>query len=142
MRRVLPPIILVAALGSVVGSPAQACSLDGKPSAYADGVPAVVVHTIPTVATYAWWAHFAFPRAFRAAQRLRLNEDDRAIRTLLPSSALRRPWRWRFGDGNAQIGDRVTHIYRRPGRYKLSVEAYFPSYGWQAFDTITVTVRR
>jgi len=102
----------------------------------------VVVRTAPTVATYAWWAHFAGPRAFRPGQHIRLNENDKEIRALLPSSALRRPWRWRFGDGDSIVGDRVAHIYRRPGRYKLSVEAYFPSYGWQAFDTITVTVRR
>ena len=147
MRRALYPTAFATALAALapvlaVAPPARACSLDGKPSAYANGVPAVVVHTAPTVATYVWWAHFAFPRAFRAGQHIRLNEDDAAIRKVLPPAAARRHWRWRFGDGNTVIGDRVAHVYRRPGRYKLSVEAYFPSSGWQQFDTITVTVRR
>ncbi len=154
MRRALYSAVLASAataLGSLVAAPIQACSLDGKPSAYANGVPAVVVHTVPTVKTYVWWAHFAFPRAFRAGQHIRLNEDDAVIRKLLPVPALQRPWRWRFGDGDMEIGDRVTHVYRRPGRYKLFVEAYFPcatptsdphTCGWEAFDTITVTARR
>ena len=145
MRRALYSVVLATAattVGSLVAVPAGACSLDGKPSAYANGVPAVVVHTAPTVATYVWWAHFAFPRSFHAGQHIQLHEDDATIRKLLPPAATRRPWRWRFGDGDSVIGDRVTHLYHRPGRYKLAVEAYFPTYGWQQFDTITVTVYR
>lgn len=147
MRRALYPTAFATAIATLAPFLAaapfvRACALDGKPSAYADGVPAVVVRTAPTVATYVWWAHFAFPRSFRAGQHIRFNEDDASVRRLLPPAARSRPWRWRFADGNTLIGDRVAHVYRRPGRYKLSVEAYFPSYGWQAFDTITVTIHR
>lgn len=147
MRRPVVLIVLAAALTpifTVFGTKANACMIDNKPSAYANGTLAATVKTAPTVATYKWWAHFAFPRAFRAGERIHFSENDAQVRKALQGQpdALRRPWRWVFADGHSQVADRVTHAYKQPGRYKLSVEAYFPSYGWQAFDTITVTVRR
>jgi transglutaminase-like putative cysteine protease len=36
----------------------------------------------------------------------------------------------------------VSHVYRHAGRFRVSAEAYFAGYGWQPFDTITLTVRR
>ena len=29
--------------------------------------------------------------------------------------------RWLFGDGGSATGARVTHVYRRPGRYRVKV---------------------
>lgn len=144
MRRLLYALPLAASL-LMLGS-ANGCSLDGKPSAFANGVRAVIVKGAPTVKTWSWWAHFAFPVAFRAGRRIVFHEDDAQVRTVIQPVALRRPWRWRFSDGAAVIGDRATHVYRRPGRYRVYVDAYFPVagpvHGWQPFDTITITVRR
>lgn len=144
--RCLPcvPVLSVSLALTLAGTmSAQACTLDGKPSAFANDVRAVIYSKAPTEATYAWWARFAFPRAFHVGQRIAFHEDDAQIRKVLPSMAdLSRSWRWDFGDKAAQVGDRATHSYARAGRYKVAVEAYFHGYGWQAFDTITITVKR
>src|SRR5689334_3749510 len=96
--------LVAAALAAVLlagtGGYASACTLDGKPSAFANGVRAVTYTKAPTPATYAWWARFAFPTAFHTGEQIRFREDDAQVRKVLPSLAdLRRPWRWRFGEG-------------------------------------------
>ena len=141
MRRLLYPLALAGSLAAIA-APAHACTIDGKPSAYANGVRAVISHEMPTPQTYAAWAHFTFPRAYRAGQRIMFREDDVQVRRLLSRADLRRSWRWRFGDGTARTGDTAAHSYRRAGRYRVSVDAYFRGYGWQAFDSIAITIRR
>ncbi len=138
--------LVAAALAAVLlagaGGYASACTLDGKPSAFANGVRAVTYTKAPTPATYAWWARFAFPVAFHTGQQITFREDDAQVRKVLPSLAdLHRSWRWRFGEGKPVIGDQASHVYRHAGRFRVSADAYFPGYGWQAFDTITITVR-
>ena len=74
MRRLtlsLPACALAIGLVSVAGT-AHACTVDGKPSVFANGTRAVIYKAALTAATYATWAHFAFPRAFRAGQRILL----------------------------------------------------------------------
>ena len=142
MRQVLCALGLAAGLMSVVSRTTSACTIDGKPSAFANDIGAVLYQHPPTPATYAWWARFAFPRAFRVGQHIAFRENDTQVRPLLPLADLTRSWRWEFGDKTAQVGDRVTHRYQHPGRYKVSVEAYFPTYGWEAFDSITITIQR
>jgi len=137
----LPGCVLAIGLLSVAGT-AHACTIDGKPSVFANGTRAVIYKAAPTAATYATWAHFAFPRAFRAGQRILLKEDDALMRTVLPQADLSRSWRWRLGDGTMQTGDTAAHAYRRAGTYKATVDAYFKGYGWQQFDSVTVTVHR
>jgi len=137
----LPACALAIGLASVIGA-AQACTIDGKPSVFANGTRAVIYKAAPTAATYATWAHFAFPRAFRAGQGILLKEDDALMRTVLPQADLTRSWRWHSGDGTARTGDTMTHTYRRAGTYKATVDAYFKGYGWQLFDSVTVTVHR
>ena len=122
--------------------PVTACTIDGKPSAFANGVRAVISHEVPTPQTYASWAHFTFPRAYRVGQRIVFREDDGQVRKLLSRADLKRSWRWRLGDGTARTGDTAAHSYRRAGRYRVSVDAYFPGYGWQAFDSIAIAIRR
>ncbi len=141
MRRFGLSLVSLLAAFAVLSSGAHACSLDGKPSAYADGVRAVLTRGMPTAATYSWWAHFTFARTLQAGRPIRFREDDAQVRPLLLPEALRHSWRWYFGDGGALTSDQATHTYRRPGRYKVQVTAYFPHYGWQAFDQITLTVR-
>jgi len=144
MRRLtlsFPAFALAIGLASGVGA-AHACTIDGKPSVFANGTRAVIYKAAPTAATYATWAHFTFPRAFRAGQGILLKEDDALMRKVLPQADLRRSWRWRLGDGTTQTGDTATHSYRRAGKYKVAVDAYFKGYGWQQFDSVTVTVHR
>jgi hypothetical protein len=142
MRRMLYPAAFVACLAPIVVSNARACLIDGKPSAFANGVRAVLDKQAPTPATWSWWAHFAFPVAFRVGQLIAFHEDDAQVRKVLEPAALRRPWRWRFGDGTSVVGNHATYGYRRPGHYRISVDAYFPGSGWQPFDTISMTVQR
>lgn len=144
MRRLPVVFGLVVGASLAAASSAQACMLDNKPSAYANGVRAVITKGAPTAATYAWWAHFAFPHSLRVGQRVVFREDDAQVRKALPSLLRHspRPWRWRFGDGQSVVGDHPAHAYRRPGRYKVLVQVYGKGYGWQTFDSITATVRR
>jgi len=142
MRQVLCSLGLAAGLVSIVSMTTSACTIDGKPSAFANDIRAVLYQQAPTPATYAWWARFTFPRAFRVGQPIAFHESDAQVRPLLPLADLTRSWRWEFGDKTAQVGDRVTHRYQQPGRYKVSVEAYFPTYGWEAFDSMTITIQR
>ncbi len=130
------------AVGPAAPTPARACAIDGVPSAFADGIRAVIFKGAPTTATYSYWAQFAFPGAYRAGRRITFNEDDARVRPLLKLADLGRSWRWRYGDGGADTGDRAAHSYQRPGRYRVAVDAYYPSYGgWKQFDSITITVR-
>jgi hypothetical protein len=142
MRRSLYALALAASLASIAPLATSACTIDGRPSAFANNMRAVLYTHAPTAATYVWWARFAFPRAFRVGQRITFHENDAQVRPLLPLADLKRSWRWQFGDQTAQVGDRVTHRYQRPGKYKVSVEAYFPRYGWAAFDSITIALQR
>ncbi len=144
MRRLAVALALVGGLTPLIAGPAAACTVDGVPSAMANNTRAVIYKAAPTTATYAYWARFAFPRAFRAGQRIAFNEDDALVRPVLKQADLHRTWRWRFNDGGAaQIGDRVAHSYRRAGKYKVAVEAYYPTAGgWLQFDSITITIAR
>ncbi len=143
MRRTVMALCLAGSLGFCVTGTAGACTVDGKPSAFANSIRAAIFKGAPTAATYTYWARFAFPRSFRAGRRIAFREDDALVRPVLTQANLRRLWRWRFGDGAAQIGDRVTHSYRHAGKYKVAVDAYYPGYdGWAQFDSITITIVR
>lgn len=137
---------LVAAATFAMANSAQACALDNKPSAYANGARSVITTGAPTVATFSWWAHFTFPHALRVGQRVVFREDDAQVRKALPASLQHSPypWRWRFGDGHAAIADRPSHVYRQPGHYKVSVDVYGKVNGkgeWLTFDAITAMVK-
>ena len=41
----------------------------------------------------------------------------------LPARLLHAPWRWAFGDGTTGHGHTVTHVYRAPGDYVVTVAA-------------------
>lgn len=143
MRRAALALCLSAILAGALAESTSACTIDGKPSAFAAGTRAVIARGAPTAATYAYWAIFAFPRAFRQGQRIAFHEDDALVRPLLTQADLARSWRWRFGDGAWALGDHVTHRYRRTGKYKVAVDAYFPTAkGWYQFDSITITIVR
>lgn len=142
MRKVALALALATGLASAVAGTAWACTIDGKPSAFANNTRAVIYKQAPTKATYAWWAHFAFPHTFRVWRPIVFKEDDAQVRKALPLADLRRSWRWNFGDKTSAIGDRTAHVYHRAGKYRVSVAAYFIGYGWETFDSITVSIRR
>lgn len=141
MRRSLTACALAGGLAVILAGSVSACTIDGTPSAIANNTRAIIYKKAPTAATYSTWARFAFPRPYRAGQRIAFREDDALVRPVLTQADLRRSWRWRFGDGASHTGDRVAHTYRRPGTYKVAVDAYYPHYGgWQQFDSITITI--
>jgi hypothetical protein len=41
----------------------------------------------------------------------------------LPARLLHAPWRWEFGDGTTGHGHALTHVYRTPGDYVVTVDA-------------------
>jgi PKD repeat protein len=48
---------------------------------------------------------------------------------------------WRFGDGRSATGVRVRHVYRKPGRYSVTVTAADSS-GQTTTATAAITIRR
>ena len=136
---------LCATLGVMIVAPrpAAACSLDGKPTAFADGRRAVLSTDRDTRATMRTWAPFSFAGRYRARMSLRLAEDQAALQVVLPPGTLRYPWTWTFGDGTSGRGWTVTHRYAHPGVYRITIKAYYPT--WQEyipFDTVRITVVR
>jgi hypothetical protein len=135
-------LLLVAGCILGVSGPARACALDSRPSAYADGqLDRVNAQAPTTAAQLATWTAFVFARSYPVRRAIVFTEDRREVaRTLVPA-ALRRPWRWRFGDGHTAYGWTVRHAYARPGRWRIQVDAYLPSTRqWYSFDQVTVTV--
>jgi len=125
MRRSALTLAFAASLTALIAGPVAACSVDGVPSAFANNTRAVIYKVAPTAATYVYWARFAFPHTYRAGQRITFHEADALVRPVLTT------------------GNRVTHVYRRAGTYKVAVDAYYPHYGgWQQFDSITISVVR
>ena len=133
---------LITCGGIAAGGLAQACTLDQKPSASADGHLAGINRSTPTTQEQlAAWSYFAFPRPFQVGTTVVLTEDRREVaRTLVPS-AMRQPWGWLFGDGSSATGWTVRHAYTRPGPLRISVYAYDPAIGrWTLFDQVTITI--
>lgn len=122
----------------------RGCSLDNKPSVYADGQLAGINPTVPlTSAQLATWAFFAFPRTFRARTAVILTENRREVAQTLIPAAMRRPWRWRFGDGQSAFGWTVRHRYARAGSWRIGVDAFDPgTKKWYNFDQVLIRISR
>jgi len=127
------------------GAAAQACLFSGVASAYADGIVARPVTGAPgDPRQMALWAPFAFRQTFAPGRVLHLREDMREVARSQGAEALH--WRvlWLFGDGARAHGVAVAHAYRRPGIYRVDVQADFvgpsglPS--WHDFDVMDVVV--
>jgi hypothetical protein len=145
MRRMLFRFAAGLALGAalVTGTPlALGCSLDNIPSISADGQLAHFNLQPPTTqAELAIWAKFVFAHAYRTNARVIFSEDRAEVANSLVPSAMLRPWRWDFGDGNHTTGWTVHHAYSRPGTWRISVDAYLPSTKkWYLFDQAEVTI--
>jgi hypothetical protein len=120
---------------------AQACSVDGVPSLSVDGR---LVAVNKSNASSDSWTPFVAPGRYPANHALALREDHARVAAALPPVAFKFPWRWHFGDGATARGTAVSHSYRHPGVYIVSVEAYFvvgTQKQWFTFDKATLHVR-
>ncbi|HWE60496.1 MAG TPA: PKD domain-containing protein, partial [Chloroflexota bacterium] len=134
--------VALAAGTQIGGGLAAACGLDNVPSLFADGQLDRFNNQPPiTAAQLASWAPFILPRRYRTGHAIVFTENRREVAKSLVPAAMRRPWRWHFGDGNMTYGWTVHHAYARPGTWLVVVDAYDSSTGqWYYFDKVNVTV--
>ena len=144
LRRYRAWVALLGLAGCLLSVPAvaRACALDSRPSAYADGQRDRVNTQVPTSsAQRAGWAPFMFARSYPVRRAIVLTEDRREVARTLTAAAMRRPWRWAFGDGQVAYGWTVRHDYAHPGHWRISVDAYDPgTRQWYNFDQIVITI--
>jgi hypothetical protein len=138
---------LLAAVGACLffarwGAPLQACSIDGKPTLTVNGHVVMRNSAIPAGSQLRLWAPFVFPSPLRVGHTQTLAEIAKAVP--LAPEAFKTPWRWNFGDGSEPgRGTTVHHIFRKPGVYKVTVAAFFPSYNfWYTFDAVQLRLLR
>jgi hypothetical protein len=142
MRRVLWLLVVLLAVPAGTAWHALACSIDNIPSLSANGVLARLNTTPPTKANVRWWEPFVLTQPFAGAQLVRFAENVREVRKALPAQAFSHPWKWTFGDGASATGFSATHVYRKPGRYRVLVSAYYPDYhAWYGFDGALLTLQ-
>ncbi len=129
--------------GAAVQTIADACTLDGQPTATANGRRALPSRGTLSAAVIRTWAPFSFPGTYHVGTVIRLREDQTQLHAVLPPEAFERPWTWQFGDGTHAVGWTVVHRYGRPGRYRITVSAYYPT--WHsavAFDAVRIILTR
>ena len=135
--------IMIGAL--VVGAgAARACSVDGVPSLAVNGRLVAVNTARASSASDEGWTPFVARGSYPANHPLLLQEDRARVAQALPSLAFTFPWRWHFGDGDGARGAAVRHVYRRPGTYIITVEAYLVAGThrlWFTFDKATLHIR-
>lgn len=141
-RLVLISISLAVVIGLGTGTlGANACTIDGKATARADGQLASRTTTPYSTKAAHTWAAFAFDRTFGRSSVVTLTEDRAVLVGVLPSEATGHPWRWQFGDGTTTVGWTVHHRYVHTGTYRITVGAYYPS--WKQYfpiDLIRIVV--
>jgi PKD domain len=136
-------LALAAAIALTAPQTTHACTIDGKPTVFADGSRAVLSHVKLTDATARTWAPFSFRNQYHAHASIRLSEDRAQLRGVLSSDALQRAWRWDFGDRTNVTGWTVTHRYAHPGTYRITVAAYYPTFHqYFTMDTVRITITR
>jgi len=144
-RRAMVAALLLAAGLSGAATTAHACSLDLKPSLSANGVLDEVNRQVPTnsaqLKDLAKDGPFVFSKRFAPGKAITFTENRRDGAQSLVPSAMRRPWRWHFGDGNAASGWTVKHAYAHKGDMRISVDAYLPSTKqWYEFDRVKIHI--
>jgi PKD domain len=142
-RGVAAPLVLMLAIALVSAHGTNACDIDGKPTAFADGNRAVLSHVTFTLKAARTWALFSFPGRYRARALIRLTEDRAQLRQALPPDSLRHTLRWEFGDGTHAPGWAVTHRYAHAGIYRLTVHAYYSTWHqYFPFDNVRISIAR
>lgn len=134
------PVLLLASALSARAMPAQACSIDGVPSLTVNGYSAVINKQVPVGPQLRLWAPFVLTFSLHTHRNETLAELPQ--RVPLQPEAFRTPWLWNFGDGSHTArGTNVHHRFSKPGTYKITVAAYFPSRKfWYTFDALEVHV--
>ena len=122
----------------------RACAIDQKPSMSADGLRARVNTEAPaSQAQFSTWSIFVFGPAYHAGHAVTLSEDRGEVARTLTPAEMRRPWRWRFGDGATAYGWTVRHAYASPTWRRIEVDAYDPAIKrWFVFDRVSIRVQR
>ena len=143
-RCVAAPLVLMLAIALVSAHGTNACDLDGKPTAFADGNRAVLSHVRFTLKAARTWALFSFPGRYHARTPIRFTEERGQLRRALPPDSLRHTLRWDFGDGTHATGWAVTHRYTHAGLYRITVNAYYSTLHHQyfPFDNIRISITR
>ena len=144
MRIFYRPLVAAGLLLAVCGAgSAAACALDQTPSVYANGQLAGKNPSLPTTqAQLKVWTYFIFTRTYPMHHAITFTENRREVAQTLKAVAMRRPWRWHFGDGQIAYGWTVRHTYAHAGRWRIVVDAYLPSAKqWYEFDQVTITVK-
>jgi PKD domain len=138
-------VLLVLMLSVAVVSPreANACDIDGKATAIANGARAVRSHATFTLKTARTWALFSFPGHYHARTPIRFTEVRAQLRHVLPADALRHTLRWDFGDGMHLLGWTVTHRYAHAGIYRITVNASYSTWHqYFPFDNVRISIAR
>ncbi len=143
IRSVIYALIFAALVAfPALGAPgdANACSIDGVPSITVNGYNVVVNTTPPIGKNLSVWAPFLVPFPLHVGRNEALGEIRR--RVAMSAEGFKYPWRWNFGDGSPTVrGTVVHHVYKKPGIYKVTVEAYFAAHKfWYTFDATQVHV--
>ncbi len=140
VRLLFVSLAMMAGLGAGTLD-ANACTIDGKATARADGRLASRSSTPYSSKAARTWAAFAFGGTFGHRSIVALTEERGLLTGVLPSEATSHPWRWQFGDGTTAIGWTVHHRYVHTGTYRITVGAYYPS--WKQYfpiDLIRIVV--
>ena len=113
----------VAVLGllALAPRPVAACMVDNIPSITASGRTAVFSAGPSGPVNPAHYATFMIPGLFGTGWTVHFGERTQLLR--LPARLLHAPWRWEFGDGTISHGHALTHVYRTPGDYVVTVAA-------------------
>lgn len=141
LRTALAALAVASALVQAGSLTTSACTIDGTPSALANGQRATISHDRITSTTLRTWAYFTFAGRYPTRTPIRFTEDRRSLRLVLAPAALAHALRWDFGDGTQADGWTVTHRYSQPGAYRLSIAAY--DAGWHRyfpFDRVRIIV--
>ena len=137
-------LVLLGLAGCLLSVPTvvYACALDSRPSAYADGQRDRINTQVPTSsAQLAGWAPFVFARGYPVRRAIIFTENRHEVARSLTAAAMRRPWRWAFGDGQVAYGWTVRHAYVHPGHWRIGVDAYDPgNRQWYNFDQVVITI--
>ncbi|HWE61926.1 MAG TPA: PKD domain-containing protein [Chloroflexota bacterium] len=133
-------VALACAVLGVQTAGAQACTIDGKPTLTVNGYDVVLNKAVPTGPNLRLWAPFVLSFPLHTGRQESLSEIVQAVP--LQAEAFKTPWRWNFGDGTRPArGMKVQHVFKKPGLYKVTVDAYFPSHKfWYTFDAVQVRV--
>ena len=129
----------VLGLLALAPRPVAACMVDNIPSITASGRTAVFSAAPSGPVNPAHYAPFMIPGLFGTGWTLHFGERTQLLK--LPARLLHAPWRWEFGDGTTGHGHALTHVYRTPGDYVVTVAAEVaPQPAPVPFDRVLVHV--